>query len=270
MNDADCVEFLQWALPRLRMRWAGFRKVRGQVCKRIGRRLKELGLGDIDAYRSYLDKHSEEWEILDGLCRITISRFHRDRKVFECLRDSVLPDLAQATQAAGGTLRIWSAGCASGEEPYTISILWHTFLEKRFPDITVEIIATDTEPKLLERAKTGHYNTSSLKELAPDIMEAAFETSERGLCLNTKYRHGVVFLLSDIRSDMPQGPFALILCRNLVFTYFDAEMQRDLLEGMIDRLITGGALVIGGHESLPSGSRPLQHPHPGLHIFSTA
>ena len=88
MNDADCVEFLQWALPRLRMRWAGFRKVRGQVCKRIGRRLKELGLGDIDAYRSYLDKHSEEWEILDGLCRITISRFHRDRKVFECLRDS--------------------------------------------------------------------------------------------------------------------------------------------------------------------------------------
>lgn len=177
MKDTDCVEFLQWALPRLRMRWDGFRKVRGQVCKRITRRLKELGIDDLETYRSHLEENSGEWQILDGLCRITISRFHRDRRVFERLRDTLLPDLAAEAERLNRVLRIWSAGCASGEEPYTLSILWRAFLQKHYRQITPEIIATDTDPVLLERATSGFYEPSSLKELAPDTVDAAFETS---------------------------------------------------------------------------------------------
>lgn len=75
MKDTECVEFLQWALPRLHMRWQGFRKVRGQVCKRIGRRIRELNLGEGADYRTYLESHPAEWSVLDDLCRITISRF---------------------------------------------------------------------------------------------------------------------------------------------------------------------------------------------------
>ena len=72
MRDSQSVEFLQWALPKLRMRWPGFRKVRKQVWKRIARRLQELGLEDAAAYRGYLEANSSEWSVLDGFCRISI------------------------------------------------------------------------------------------------------------------------------------------------------------------------------------------------------
>ena len=99
MRDEDCVAFLQWALPRLHMRWTGFRKVRAQVCKRLQRRLGQLGLGGLGDYRHHLAGHGEEWPILDGLLRITISRFYRDKGVFAFLADRVLPSLAEEAVA---------------------------------------------------------------------------------------------------------------------------------------------------------------------------
>jgi chemotaxis protein methyltransferase CheR len=79
-TDAECVDFLQWALPRLGLRWQGFRKVRRQVCRRVARRIAELGLADADAYRLYLERNPQEWDALAELCRVTISRFWRDRR----------------------------------------------------------------------------------------------------------------------------------------------------------------------------------------------
>lgn len=78
MRNAECVALLRWALPRLGLRWPGFRRVRRQVCKRIARRIKELGLADVAAYRERLECAPEEWPEFDSLCRITISRFYRD------------------------------------------------------------------------------------------------------------------------------------------------------------------------------------------------
>nr|NIV19534.1 chemotaxis protein CheR [Gammaproteobacteria bacterium] len=115
MKDQHCVQFLQWALPQLHMSWPGFRKVRRQVCKRIGRRMRELGLEAVEDYRAYLSHHASEWERLDAMCRITISRFYRDRGVFAALEKSELPALLQRLRARGGhRLRAWSAGCGSG------------------------------------------------------------------------------------------------------------------------------------------------------------
>ena len=125
MKNHDCTVFLQWALPQLHLRWQGMRKVRGQVCKRIQRRLRDLALPDMAAYRAYLTNHPEEWRVLDEYCRITISRFYRDRAVFDYLQQTLLPKLAQQAMDQGDpTLRCWSAGCASGEEAYTLKILW--------------------------------------------------------------------------------------------------------------------------------------------------
>jgi chemotaxis protein methyltransferase CheR len=94
LSDRQCVEFLQWALPRLGMRWEGFRRVRRQVCRRLRRRLSELGLPDLVAYRVHLEHHPEEWCALDGLVDITISRFNRDRGMFAFLTADVIPALA--------------------------------------------------------------------------------------------------------------------------------------------------------------------------------
>ena len=89
MRDTECIEFLQWCLPHMSMRWVGFRRVHKQVCKRLQRRLRELGLVDLKAYRRYLEQHRVEWHTLDHLCQITISRFYRDRVVFGQLSDGV-------------------------------------------------------------------------------------------------------------------------------------------------------------------------------------
>jgi chemotaxis methyl-accepting protein methylase len=83
MSDSQCVAFLKWALPRLGMRWAGYRKVRRQVCNRARRRASELGLSDLNAYRRYLEAHPGEWAVLDSLTPITISRFYRDHGTFD-------------------------------------------------------------------------------------------------------------------------------------------------------------------------------------------
>ena len=111
MKDADCVRFLQWLLPQLQMRWPRFRKVRRQVCRRIDRRLIELGLADIAAYQEWIVLHPQELQVLDDFCRITISRFYRDRGVFDYLRRFILPDLAADAQANGRSqVCCWSAG----------------------------------------------------------------------------------------------------------------------------------------------------------------
>jgi chemotaxis protein methyltransferase CheR len=124
MADADLVEFLQWALPRLGLRWPGYRKARGTVRKRLNHRLRELNLPDLAEYRCHLEAHPAEWGVLGEICRITISRFYRDRVVFDHLHRVILPELARSAEGRGAELRRWSAGCASGEEPYALKILW--------------------------------------------------------------------------------------------------------------------------------------------------
>lgn len=288
MRGDDCVRFLQWALPRLGMRWAGFRKVRGQVCKRIAGRMGELRLTSFEAYRLHLEGEPREWHILDPMCRVTISRFFRDRGVFGLIRDRLLPELASAAAAgpledAGGgeggrgasgfpdsAVRCWSAGCASGEEPFTLSLIWRLHLQARFPDIRLTILATDADEVLLGRARTARYPASALKELEPDWAKAAFEPAEGELRLAQPFRDGVQLVRQDIRDEMPEGPFHLVLCRNLVFTYFDADLQVRLLGGILDRLFPGGFLVVGAHERLPPGGWPLERVGPGMPVFRRA
>ncbi len=276
VKGEDCVPFLQWALPRLGMRWAGFRKVRGQVCRRITRRIGELGLSGFEAYRRHLECEPDEWSYLDSFCRVTISRFHRDRGVFELIRNRLLPELLAAegegAGAAGAALaepvvRCWSAGCASGEEPYSLIILWRLQLRKRFPGVRLHVLATDADETLLERARRARYPPSSLRELAPEWVEAAFAPAGGELRLRRPFHQGVELLRQDIRSEMPAGPFHMILCRNLVFTYFQPDLQARLLDGILHRLLPGGYLVVGSHERLPAGDWPLERHIDGEAVF---
>lgn len=254
MTDADCVAFLQWALPRLGLRWEGYRKVRAQVCKRIARRQRELGLADVAAYRDYLDTHRAEWPLLQSLCAVTISRFYRDRDVFDRLTDTVLPALAIAAQRRDADqIKVWSIGCASGEEPYSLALAWR--LVASVPNMGFRILATDVDATVLERARIGCYTGGSLKLLPPAWRAQAFEARGAQWCLRAKFREGIEFRQDDVQDHMPGETFDLILCRNLAFTYFDAAGQRATLDGVSQRLQSGGALVLGTHEALPADPR---------------
>jgi hypothetical protein len=155
------------------MRWSGYRRVRSQVCKRLGRQ-----------YRAYLEANREEWRELDARCRITISRFGRDRAVFASLRERVLPVLARSLRERGeAALRVWSIGCAAGEEPYTLVLLWHLYLQPWFPDLALRITATDADEVQLRRAQEALYPASSLRELPPALRAIGFEQTPAGFRL---------------------------------------------------------------------------------------
>lgn len=268
MRDPECIAFLQWALPRLRMRWPGYRKVRRQVCKRIARRLASLGLADIFAYRAYLETNPDEWRQLDELCPIPISRFYRDRAVFEYVGQKVVPALAKAAEARGlDRIQVWSAGCGAGEEPYTLAILWRLSLEREFPDLKLRILATDINREQLDRALVACYTGGSLRQLPTAWIGAAFEESGGRYCLRAEFQAGVEFRQQDIRAQLPNGTFDLVLCRNLVFTYFEEQLQREVAASLHDRLVPGGVLVLGVHEVLPPGTAGFHALEPRLHIY---
>ncbi|HVO13744.1 MAG TPA: CheR family methyltransferase [Alphaproteobacteria bacterium] len=251
MSDAACIAFLQWALPRLDLRWAGFRKVHGQVCKRLRRRMAELGLADFDAYRARLEADPAEWRALDDCCHITISRFFRDRGVFEALRRRVLPDIAARARREGRAATIWSAGCASGEEAYTLKILWDLEVAGPAGAPPLSIVATDIDDDMLERAREGCFAATSVKELPPQFRGEALERVGERFCVRAPHRAGITFLRQDIRSEAPPGPFDLVLCRYLAFTYFTPGLQWQVLARLLRSLRPEGYLAIGTHERLP-------------------
>jgi chemotaxis protein methyltransferase CheR len=251
MSDTDCVMFLQWALPQLGLSWAGFRKVRRQICKRVKRRMNDLSLADFAAYRARLEADPAEWRVFDECCHITISRFFRDRGVFEILRRHILSDITARARREGRDARIWSVGCASGEEPYTLKILWDEEVAPAYPDPRLSITATDIDDAALARARAACFEATSLRELPPHLISQCFDRVGALLCVKPRHREAIEFLHQDVRIEAPRSLFDLVLCRNMAFTYFAPPLQKEALARIIGQLAPDGYLVIGVHERLP-------------------
>jgi len=249
--DESCVEFLQWALPQMGLRWAGYRKVRRQVCRRLRRRMAELGVGGFEAYRARLAADPAEWRVLEDLTHITISRFYRDGEVFDALFGEVLPALIGGRR----TLTAWSAGAAGGEEAYTLAIGWRLELGQ---SAGLTVLGTDIDETMLARARRGCYTHGSLKDLPPHWRQAFTDA----LCLRDGYRKGVTFDRHDVRTPPPLQGVDLILCRYLAFTYFEEETQVQVARALAGALRPGGALATGTHETVPAAAAELE-PWPG-------
>lgn len=271
MKDHDCVHFLQWALPRLQMRWPGYRKVCRRVCKRIDRRMQQLMIDNLSDYRTYLETYPSEWRMLDTLCPVTISRFYRDKAVFSVLERQLLPNLVHQAIARGqSTLKVWSAGCASGEEAYTIVLIWKLQLQPNFPGFKLETLATDIDPVMGKRITEACYPYSSLRHLPEHWWHQAFMRQQNLYCLKPEYRHRITFRVQDIRNSLPSDRFDLVLCRNLVFTYFSTELQLQVTEQINKVMQPGGALVIGCHENLPEKTKGFEVWYEPCRIFRKA
>ena len=268
VKDRECWRFLQWALPRMGYDPDGFRRVRGQVCKRISRRLRHIGVAGLDRYRKHLAASPDEWAALDGLCRITVTRFLRERPAFELLRCDVLPRLVRAAERTGrATLNAWSAGCGGGEEAYSLRILWDLDLAPRHPRTRLEIVATDSDATMLRRACEAIYQRGTLREIPESWIASAFEENDGQFRLRPEFRHDIDFRHQDIRGEMPEGPFDLVLCRYLAFTYFDRRGRELALRGIVDRLRPDGVLMIGARERPRADSAGIAPMHPKLGLW---
>jgi chemotaxis protein methyltransferase CheR len=246
MTGSECIAILGWALPLVGLRPDGFRNVRRQVCRRLAARARSLRL-DARGYRLLLEASPAEREVLRRLAHVTISRFYRDARVWDALGTTVLPALA----AGDGALRAWSAGCASGEEPYTLALVWQLAVAPRFPDARLEITATDADPEVLARAASATYRRSSVTEMPAAFVDVAFDVRGDDVVLRPPFREGVTFVAADLRALGPGGPLHVVLCRNVVFTYHDEAGQRAFAAAVAATLAPGGVLVVGKGEIAP-------------------
>jgi chemotaxis protein methyltransferase CheR len=189
------------------------------------------------------------WAITDALTN-NETFFFRDRAPFEQFRDVVLPVLAAARQ--GGSLRVWSAGCSTGQEPYSLAMLMAECAE-RYPGVSLDILATDISPRVLELAQAGIYTQFEVQRGLPiRLLVKYFSKVEDNWRLAARLRRAVEFRASNLLDESASlGRFDVIFCRN-VLVYFDAATKAAVLGRLARQLAPDGALVLGKSET-PEG-----------------
>jgi chemotaxis protein methyltransferase CheR len=230
--------------------WSGFRKVRKGVKKRVRRHMQAVGCTGMDAYLDLLRQHPEARAECQRCLTVTISRFFRDRKLWDHLQARTLPGLIKRFPER---LTAWSAGCANGEEPCTLSMTWENLAATLPSAPALDILATDAEPPCILRAETGRYPQSSFREMPEDLGSRWFhkERGGRWWQIDARLRQRVRLQVHQLLDDPPAGPFHMILLRNNLLTYYQGPAMIAALERIAATLPKGGVLIVGSHEQPP-------------------
>lgn len=237
-------------LDYLNLSWKGYRKVRKGVKKRIIRHMQKLGCRNFDHYFNLLNKDDDVLREYLLLMTVSISRFFRDKKLWETLRKDILPDLIEKNRVK---IKVWSSGCASGEEVYSIKMIYELLKSSYTVLPSLEIIATDINPEYIKRAETGIYRSSSLREVPDDLRKRFFtETEEKGFYkIDSHLKDNITWCEQSIFSDPPTGRFEIIFLRNNLLTYYNNREIKTALSNIPGSLSKGGYLITGSHERLP-------------------
>ncbi len=220
------------------------------VRRRIAVRMRACGVHTYDDYRTLLDGSPAENERLRDALTINVTRFYRNADTWNLLRREVLPALLDPGRT---DVRVWSAGCASGEEPYTLAMLAASHLDTagRGDELArFGVDATDIDRVSLDRARAACYGTGGLTEMPADVARPYFETAGTERRVVDRVRRRVRVCRLDLSRDRPiRTDYHLILCRNVVI-YFDRALQERLFRTFADALAPGGYLVLGKVETL--------------------
>lgn len=222
------------------------------VYARLAKRLRKLHIPSFRAYCDFIASPEGVDELGATLNALTtnLTKFFRENHHFEHLADQGLSEIRSRATTAGKKLRIWSAGCSSGEEPYSIAIT----LRRAMPDIgqwDAKILATDIDTEMVRRGSEGIYNAEALEGMAPDLREKYFDPHGPGkVRVKADVRQLISFKHLNLMAQWPmKGPFDVIFCRNVVI-YFDKDTQRVLFDRYANLLVPGGFLYIGHSENL--------------------
>jgi len=242
------------------------------VRARLSKRLRQLGLRDFGEYIAYLKNDASGQEIVDMLDAIStnLTSFFRESDHFEYLSKQILPRLVQKRgKEPGRKLRIWSAGCSSGEEPYTIAIV----LSKQIQNLAgwdAAILATDISTRMLDTGRRGEYAEARLKNVPGQMQSGCFECIEskkpRVYCVQPEIRRLVSFARLNLLENWPmQGKFDVIFCRNTMI-YFDKQTQAGLVRRFWENLNDGGTMFIGHSESLTGVKHKFKYVQPTVYL----
>jgi chemotaxis protein methyltransferase CheR len=223
--------------------------------RRLAVRMRARGVPSYGEYAALLDSDEGEYDFLLDTLTINVTKFFRNRETWEKVEELVLPDLFRRSDRQ---LRVWSAGAASGEEAYTVSILLHEYAERTQQQDRLgrfHIVGSDIDRRSLEAARMAEYPELSLTETPEAVREAWFSPGPP-FRLRADARRNVSFVRRDLISGAAEAEQHLILCRNVVI-YFDREIQERLFQSFYDALVPGGFLVLGKVETLLGSSRSL-------------
>lgn len=223
--------------------------------RRIAVRMRARGEPTYRGYAALLDRDPVEYERLLDTLTINVTKFFRNAEVWRVVEERVLPELFDRR---GVQHHVWSAGSASGEEAYTVSILLHEWAERygRAGELSrFHVLGTDIDRRSLELAERAEYPELSLQETPDEVRQRWFSPGPP-FRLRPEAKRNVRFARRDMISEPPPPEQSLIFCRNVVI-YFDREIQERLFQGFYDALVPGGFLVLGKVETLIGPARGL-------------
>ncbi len=236
---------------------SGYR--RSTLRRRLAIRLARVCDGDPQAYIRLLRTDRSEADQLIAAVAIKVSSFFRNPLVFELTSENILPEIIERKRRSGSReIRIWSAGCATGEEAYSIAILLHQALKGKLTDWTVHIFATDMDDGALQAAKSGVYSRDRLENVKLGVLDKYFFARDDHYEVRPFLRKMVRFSLDDLTSQELAAPaesifggFDLVFCRN-VLIYFSIPVQTRVINRLSQCLMQGGYLILGDSESIPA------------------
>jgi two-component system, chemotaxis family, CheB/CheR fusion protein len=217
------------------------------VLRRIHRRVAMVGATSVDEYACQILREPAEMDGLYGDLLIGVTQFFRDPQTFELLSQSVFPELVRA-QGADKPIRAWVAGCATGEEAYSIAIAFHEAFDKVGKPFWLKLFATDVHKSSLEHAGRGVYGKNFLKGLTSERVDKYFELRDGSYQINQEIRKSIVFAPHNVLNDAPFTDLDFVSCRNMLI-YFQPVAQRRSLSMFHYALNQGGILLLGGSES---------------------
>jgi two-component system CheB/CheR fusion protein len=218
------------------------------IARRLQRRIVATNTGTLEDYRKYLQSHPEEYQKLISSFLIKVTEFMRDSEVFDYLRNRLLPQLVESARKRGHELRFWSAGCATGEEAYSLAILMAEVLGSELNQFSVKIFATDLDSSAIAYARQGVYPGAALRGLPPALVDRYFIKSDGNYEVSKLIRGLTVFGEHDLAQRAPFPNIDLVMCRN-VLIYFTKELQQRVLQLFTFSLQGGGYLIVGKAES---------------------
>lgn len=227
---------------------------KGTIGRRIERRMMQNNIEEPALYARFLKEHPNELKLLFRELLINVTSFFRDREAFAALKADVLPALF-AKKPDSYVFRVWDAGCATGEEAYSVAILIRELLDETRQGCSVQIYATDLDDDAIAIARAGRYPLNIAQDVSPERLRRYFIKEENGFRVKKDLRDMVVFATQSVVKDPPFTKLDLLCCRNLLI-YLDADLQERLIRTFHYALKPGGVLFlspaesIGGHKEL--------------------
>ncbi len=238
---------------------------RSSLRRRVGKRMQDLGIEGYESYQDHLEASAEEFAELFATILINVSSFFRDEAVWDYLAGRLIPEVLES-RADPAPIRVWSAGCATGEEPYSIAMLLADALGLEAYAERVKIFATDVDEDALDQARQGVYTPKQTEPVPAALLERYFQRYNGNLSLSKDLRRAVIFGRNDLVRDAPISKLDLLFCRNTLM-YFNAETQAGVIRRLHLALNEGGALILGKSELLLSYSEGFKPENQSLRVF---